>query len=669
MLNLELINYGNEIEETISLISYVSKPIESLKYSKYINDRSVALEYIESKEINSKENIIIEDLSWKAPKNNENFLKAEEEFTINGGSFYSEFKDIVLTNKVSLDVQGQEIPLFYKHKRKVKEASVHCVKNGDNFTIDSGFLVEDNHVYTNYKNYYEEKNGKYILYFVSGVDIEGNSFNELLNLEPVIKEGSWENIDLDSGEIESDVYLKEEEGLGYRYTLKLNAGCKSKSTSDLIYAKGLNTNLIKILKPETFSLDSRWTLQVQNGSFVQNGKLYKLPEYNQQPFNPIYGVLFFRNRVCFNTNSNVIKLPVKSIIVSPSNYMHIEVFIHDSEENLIKAVTTNKELLGTIVKDEITYEQGIVSWDEKDAFVELDFTVVTSQIVTANFYYKAESFLIKEVDFNPFYNEEFIYNKYFFYLKPFKSKLKRALEYLILDEDERILSCSEDELKVEVNRTFNSNTIVGSHLKEFLEQYCYGYENELQYLELGEIYLLDNSYVDEVVSLDIREKTFVKSESYEDLIKRQWKVLQSKFGYGDLGQIIQKNNLIYTEVPHSLLDEYSEEEVEQMLRKHLPATLDLIIEYVFPKSKIEFDLNTPGEVTLNMSWETPGIYNIYRSNIKIKRDESVKIHSINSQNEESLSYIDTDVESGNNYYYWVRIDGHPYSDTFGVKIR
>lgn len=669
MLNLELINHGNEIEEIISLAAYVSNPIESLRYSKYINDRSIALEYIESNEINSKDNLIIEDLSWKMPKNNKNFFNNNEEFTVSTGSFYSDFKEIIATNKITLDIQGNEIPLYFKHKREVKEASVHCVKNGDNFVVNSGFLIENNKVYTNYKNYYEEKTGKYILYFISGVDLEGTAFNELLNLEPVIREASWEDIDLDSGEIDSDLYLKEPEGTGYRYNLKLNSNCKTDNVSENIFVKGLGRNLINILPPEDYSLNSKWMLRIQNGSIVQDGRLYKLKEYDEQPFNPIYGVLFFRNKTCFNTNSNVVKLPVKEVLIKPNDYIHITLYIHDSEENVLKAITTNPELVGTRATDTIMYEEGVVSWDEKEGFVELDFSLIADQIVTANFYYKADSLIVKDIDFNPFYNEELIHNKYYFYVKPYSYKDKKSLEWLLLDEDERIIDCSQENLKIEIESIFNENTVIGNNLKSFKETYCYGYENEFYYLELGEIFLSENSYLDEIDHFDVREKTFIKESRYKDLLNKQWKILQSKFGYGSEGQVVQKNNLLYVEVPYELLKEYSEEEVENMLKKHIPVTLDLVIEYIYPKSTINFNTEVSNQVTLNISWEEPGAYSIYRSQIKIKRDESEKIVTINSETEENISYVDTEVESGKSYYYWVRVNENPYSNTFGVKVR
>lgn len=669
MLNLELINYGNQVEESISISSYISSPIESLRYSKYIDDRSIALEYIDSEEVNSKENLAIQDLSWQLPKNNENFFNNNEEFEVETQSFYSEFKDLLMTNKVGFDIQNQETPLYYRHKRKVKEASIHCVKNGDNFVIDRGFLVEDNFVYTNYKNYFEEESGKYIIYYVSGVDFEGKSFNELLDVVPVIKQATWEDIDIDSGELDFNTFTREPEGLGFRYNLTIeNLTCSSKTTSEKIYAKGSKKNLIKMLKPEAYSLKSDWIVRVQNGSIVQDGLLYKLPEYNNQPFNPEYGIIHFRNKECFRVNSNVIKLPVKEIKVSPNFFMNVDVMVHDSEENLLKAVTTNINLVGTSI-DGIIYSEGVSSWDQEEGFVEVDFSIMPNQIVTANFYYKAESFLVKEVSFNPFFNEKVIYNKYFFYIKPFKSGMRKALEWLILDEDDRIVECSQDELKLEVNNNFNTNTIIGKSLKYFKEEYCYSYLNHYQYMELSEVFLEEDFYLDEISSFDVREKTSVKEINYQSMINRQWKVLQSRFGYGDLGQVVQKNNILYIEVPYELLLEYTEEEVEDMLRKHIPATLEIVIEYTYPKCRIVFDNSIAGQVILNLSWEEPGEYVIYKSQTKIKRDESQAISSILTQEEEVLSYTDLDVEPGKTYYYWVRVNGSPYSNTFGVKIR
>ena len=672
MFNLELINHGNKIEETISVENFVSKPIESLRYAKYIDDRSIAIEYIESEEVNSKDNLEILDTSWLVPNNNTNFLSEVEEVELGNGSFFSNFKEVVITNIVGYDVNNYEVPIFFKHKTKLKEANVYCLKNGDNFEIESGFLFQDNCIYTNYNNYFEEETGKYIMYFVSGIDLEGNSVNELLNLVPVIREATWEDIDIESGELDPNVYTRDREGNGFLYRITQdNSNCSDQEDyiSQQYFVKNISRNLISLVKPEEYNLNNDWVLRVTNGQVFQNGLLYKIAEYGNQPFNPIYGTLYFRNKTCFRINSNLVKLPVQEIRVNPENYMHLNVHIHDSENNLIKAVTTNSDLVGKEKETGITYEEGIVSWDEYAGVVELDFTTLSTQIITADFYYYADTFLIRELNFNPFFNEKLVYNSYYFYVKPFQDGLTRSLHWLLLDEDDRIVECSEDTLKLEQQNVFNPNTIIGKTLKTFREEYCFNYENDFQNMELGRVFLKEDFYVDEIHNFSVRERTYTKEATYKEMLLRQWKVLQSKFGYGELGQIVQKNNILYIEAPYSLLSEFTEEEVERNIKVNLPLNLDIVIEYIYPKSKLSFDVSNAGQVDLSISWEAQGTYKVYRNSIETINSEIAPIYTIDSLEEEALLYTDNDVESGNRYYYWVQINDNPYSDPFGVKVR
>ena len=75
MLTLEVLNYKAKEEETIALEAIVSQPIDSIVYSKYINDKNVELEYIESDEVNSEDHLNINQLHWKITSNNENYFE------------------------------------------------------------------------------------------------------------------------------------------------------------------------------------------------------------------------------------------------------------------------------------------------------------------------------------------------------------------------------------------------------------------------------------------------------------------------------------------------------------------------------------------------------------------------------------------------------------------
>ena len=675
MINLEIINYGNDVEETIALKAFVSQPIEKLRYSKYLDDRSVAIEYIDSEEINSKDNLYIKDLSWKIPENNKNFLNLNEEITLVNGNFFHEAKEVLITNKISLDVQNNEVPIYYRHKRKVKEASVHCVKLGDNYDVEAGFLIEDNILYTNYTNYFEESTGKYNLYFVSGVDLQGAAFNELLNLIPVFKEASWEDVDLESGELAENTYTQTSDGLGYLYNINYNTTkCReTTTTSENFFVKVVEQNLIKILPPETYSLNNDWVVRIQDGRIVSNNKTYKVPEYKNQPFNPTYGLIAFRNKQCFKVNSNVIKLPVNKIKVDLENLTNVSVYIRDSEENVLKVVTTNKGLVGKRYSDsEVLYEYGIVSWDERKGLIELDFTVSNTQVITADFHYFADSYLYKEVSLNPFFNEDVVYNRYFFYLKP--NENDKSVYYLILNEDNRIVEALDPQLKLETSdKTYNTSTYIGKSLDEFITAYCYGNNNIHDYMQLGEISLKEDFYLDEINHFDVSKRQYTNEKNYINLLSRQWKILQSEFGYGELGQVVQKNNILYIEAPATLLNSMTEEEVERSIRINLPATVDIIVDYTYPESKIEFDTSSAGQLGLTLSWEDKGSYKLYRSESKlapnISDSEVTPLTTINTSQEEALNYTDTTVESNKRYYYWVRINEHLLSKPHGVRVR
>lgn len=669
MFNLELINYGNQLETTINVSAYVSQPIESLRYSRYIDDRSIALEYIDTEEVNSKDNLHIQDLSWRIPKNNLNFFDPTIEVELQGQSFFSEYSTILITNKIAVAKQNQITPLYYRHKRKVKEASVHCVKIGDGFDVEYGLLIEDNCIYTNYSNYFDPSTGKHQLYFVNGIDIDGKTFNELLDPVPIITEESWEDVDLDTGEVAFNTYKKIADGDGYLYTLNLStATCNdSSTTSASVFVKNVEANTIRLLPPESYSLNESWNLRVQNGRIVQNGRTYKIPEYDNQPFNPVYGSLLFKNKECFYVNSNVIKLPVSTINVDPLNYMHISVRIHDNELTLLKAVTTDPALIGLKYSDtEVVYEEGIVSWDKSNGFVELDFSLLASQRMLADFYYQADALVLNSIDLNPVFSSDIIYNKYYFYLKP--NQDSRSIFYHLLDEDNIVLESSDPQLKLEdASGAFNPDTIINSTLSAFKNDYCYGYNNTKHYMELGQVSLKEDYYLDEITRFDVSERSYLKKENFSDALSRQHKILQSRMGYGELGQIVQKNNILLVEAPIELLDTMTQDEVERAVRTNLPATTDILLEFVYPKSKITFDNSVAAEITVNLSWETPGIYYIYRGDNKI--DKTNIVETINTSAEEALTFIDSSVESGKKYYYWVRINDYLYGETYGVQAR
>ena len=125
------------------------------------------------------------------------------------------------------------------------------------------------------------------------------------------------------------------------------------------------------------------------------------------------------------------------------------------------------------------------------------------------------------------------------------------------------------------------------------------------------------------------------------------------------------------EVPEELLDvkggDYSKEELDRFLRNRLQADVDLIIEYTYPKSELSISNSEVAKVTINCSWEKPGVYKLFKSENKIRPESHYLLYT--SSTEEQIVFIDENVSSDKVYYYWVQIDEHSFSNLYGVKVR
>ena len=667
MINLELINHGDKETGTIDIKAIVSKPVERLQYSAYIDDRSVAIAYIDSTEINSKDHLEVNDLSWKVKNNNSNLFEEIKEFEIERESFTTNYRDLLITNVVDSNVDGFDIPLYYKHKRKVKEASLHFIENGDEIDVDSGFKIVDGWIYTNYKNIFNKENGNYAIFFVEGVDENLNAFNELLSIVPAIEEASWENIDLETGQFENLTYTRDLVSDRYYYQISNPISrCGEKGYSSSYFVKLEENNLIKIKKPYQYSLENPWFLEVTNGFIYDSNNRYSIPEYRNQAFEMESGLLRLVNKQCNFVTSNLIQLPANPVKIDPSNNLNITVTIRNSFKEIIKALTTESTLLGTKIPDtDVTYEEGISSWDFESGIVELETIINPSQVIEATFFYKTNNLLFNELNVNLYTNKKLIYNNLFLYLIP--NQNSKSVYYFLVDEEDRIIKTSNPKFDVFYNNSYNSNNMIGKSLKYFKETYCAGWENNYKYMPLGMVSLKEDFYVEDINEVDIREKSYLNSNNFKDYFNKQHKGLQSKFGYGDEGQVIQKNNLVYVKYPIELLNKYGGNYTEGQLiratKRKLPNDVDIVVDYHYLKSSLTFTVNAL-DITINASWEGPGTYRIEKSLSEF--GEKTQIHSFTSTTEETLSYVDSSVENGKTYWYWIRIDEYPRSNTYGV---
>lgn len=668
MISLELINHGNQASQTIDIKSIVSKPIERLQYSQAIDDRSIAISYLDSKEVNSQDNLEINDYSWRVKRNNINFFADEKEFEVQRNNFSVNYRDLLITNVVETDINGREKPLYWKHKRKVKEASIHFIKKGEEVEVNNGYKIVDNCIYTNYENVFNNNTGSYRVYFVEGVSLEGETFNEMLSIVPAIKEASWEDVDLDTGMFEEIVYTKQILNGSYFYEITNPISrCGEKGYSNKYFVKLLEENLIKLKKPYQYSLKNPWFLEVSNGFVFDSGFRYSIPEYRNQAFEMESGLLRLRGKESFVVTSNIFALPASPVKIDPENNIHLSLIIRNENSEIIKALTTDEDKVNTkVTSSDIMYESGIRSWDNKSGLVELDVLLDSSFIVEADFFYKTNNIVLNELNVNLYSNKKLLTDSAFYYLVP--NQEEKSLYYFLVDEEDRITKTSNPKFDVFYNGNFNqSNNMIGKTLKYFLENYCAGWQNNYLYMPLGKINLIENFYSDEINEIDVRQKSYLNDTQVKEFFNRQHKALQSKFGYGDKGQCIQKNNLVYVKYPLELLSkyggDYTEGELVRLTKRKLPKDVDVVVEYDYLKSKLSFTQNA-NSITIAASWEGVGEYIIEKSLSEF--GEKTQIFNRNSTTEETISYVDTSVTSGKTYWYWVRINTNPRSNTYGV---
>jgi hypothetical protein len=189
--------------------------------------------------------------------------------------------------------------------------------------------------------------------------------------------------------------------------------------------------------------------------------------------------------------------------------------------------------------------------------------------------------------------------------------------------------------------------------------------------------LKEDYYLDESLKIEIKKDQYINEKELKSFYNRQHKALQSKFGYGEDGQKIQKNNLIYIEYPIDMLETYGgvykEKDLIRYSKRKLTPGVDLVVNYSYPKSELSFKV-TEDNITVNMSWEGPGRYNLYRNTVEDAEslnaeDEITPIFTVDSFEKEELSFVDSGIEAKTTYWYSVRINEYPKSNKYGVRSK
>ena len=187
---------------------------------------------------------------------------------------------------------------------------------------------------------------------------------------------------------------------------------------------------------------------------------------------------------------------------------------------------------------------------------------------------------------------------------------------------------------------------------------------------LGEVSINEDSSPDELFVFDIERNSRIEENNLTLAVRNNFRILQSEFMYGEDGQKIQRNNIASIDVPYDLTFEYSDKDIKRFLNNKIPISTNYVVNYIYPKSNIELNVNDSLNIELKISWEGPYTYTVYR-NKEVEgsfRAEEI-VHTIDGserpQNDMML-YIDVINEDYKGvFYYNVKVENYPVGNTFG----
>lgn len=677
----------NYVELEASLNLHIHSRIEKFKYKRDIPSESVPIAYIGGDKISSKKNLRLVDRSYMLNGNTKSSLNGWLKTT--NSSITTGKNKLLITDQVFINSKNRKQPLFWAHKLPTDtvKCSLKIIKNGRIKEETEGYKVdlETGYIYTNYKNTFDEDTGAYKIFFIETVTSDGVGAVSLLDRVPVIREATWEDVDQTTGTLYTDrkVYTLSTDASGTTYYLNVPG---------TYYYKEMSDTLLNLKPPFGDGPEDFWFTRVSNVDLsVLTGtvKRYWVPEYNFQNFFPYKPYVYSSFMKFESTNDKILKSLRPKLAIKPEEDRHLNLFVYSYENELLKVLTTDTALDGKRYSNtNVFYESNrIQSWDNEGGFISLAIPIHASWWISGETYFEADDFEYQEVNLNPIMNPDVADSMVVIYCIPNVLNTERAIHHLIVDKQGKITYCSQGEgysysnLQPIAGGLYNPSTVYGmTYVDEssdecFISLYCCGYENSTQYVILGE-YTIDMSAQESTV-IDVRQEGgCIRPLNRPDAYRRNHRLLQSKYGYGEDGEEVPQNGVIIIKAPITLLKDYGgsfvQEDAEAYIKRYLHIASTCIIEWEYPKSTISVDLKTDGEVTINYTWEGEYAYFLLRRVVGETDWTELDVQAFPARGD--LSYVDTTIVTGTFYEYAIKIiDGfdneYPLSNLITVLAK
>ena len=617
---------------------------------KSLTDYSIpTLGYVASQEVTSSRNLSILDRSDSVEENQ--FTTSSSTVLFTGLSFLTQTKEFSVTDIFTdSDATTSREPLFYAHSVSQHDSDLTTVLSIQ--VLDSGLREVDTRdsvidlsrgkIYNNLFNITSEIISPYYVRYTLKEISSGKvrTYTELLSNQSVFHLATFDDLDPDTGNLlgDSQAYFLDEQASGsFQITLP---------RSNQYGILEIFASKIRLASPSSeVDLDNPWFVSVTNGKFTRNAKQYYLSEFEGQLFNPYPPIKFVQQDIAEWIGPNLIKLSYRDVTQSDSEDLHLTVKVYtkdewesDSPEPRL-AFTTDSDLVGDTVVEDVLWEDAIRSIDSLTGLVDLSTSVRDDDVVVCDYYYRADKLEYVDVDFNPQFNLSASNNtRWILFLVPDVDQGSKSIYHLTVNRSGIVTYSNWDDPD---DSTLQDAITAGTQTyASFKSTYTTEASSGDQVLVLGEVSIGDTTSEQELSLLDMRVPGGGLREGHLDDAVRENPLA---LAYSDISAPYPGMSTYVVSVPRSTLTDFggklTKDEVKSITYRHVALGSYPVIRYYGDDPVFTKLATKPGKV-VNMTWTDEGTsttYSLHFAEDKATLDENLTV---------SLSDDSTLIESG-----------------------
>jgi len=571
----------------------VQKRLDFIKYRSTVPIKDIPIEFLGWPAIDASTSLNFVDMSDSIAANSSLVHVGSIISTSTTNSLTLNNLNVLITDKYRTASTGQIVPYFFTHTindptgtglyatsasmQKITLDNQLVLVNPELYSFEQVQIdVRDvGFIYTNLTNSFDEITGEYELYWVQWIDQFGGAHTGLLDASPTFHAATFADIDSATSTLDT-------ESNSYISTIVGNSYILSMSRTSKYYYKYQNDNNIYAIPPTLTTINDPWFLSVGNGTFVNGGDVYSIPEFITQPFSPVLPIMIATLELTKKITSKAIKLQRENtaILYSGAAFpLHLDlVFSDKSTGDVERVLTTEPAKAGTQYLNAIHPQTGdpvkheldiITSWDNAQGIVVLSEELVLDRYnVNANYYYFTTAYEYTAINVNPRLNPDVMGAQIILFCVPNAAATPGtdAIYHLVV-RDGIIESASNAVLSL---------LIAGTLYSDFLVMFA-------NYLILAEVTPICSTQPDGDFAIDIRQDGGgIKAEYENEAILANYRSAYfpgvaplSGYEFPQFGGIVVK-------VPHTLHIDYGGElddvAIRALVQKHMGAGEYAIIE-------------------------------------------------------------------------------------------